>query len=181
MKNNKLVIVSSNIKKIKEYNNFGLSIKAEKGVDLPEVDGDINEIITHKALSVGINKVAEDTILEVDGKHIVDIKWKIKEMNKDASAKWIVSLGVNDGKTIKIYRGIINGDLIKSESDNILDFDPYFIPKNSELTLSQLDKIGEKNNFSARKIACENLINNNTELVINITDILKWTGNYQNS
>ncbi len=89
-----LTIVSSNPKKIKEYNEFGLHIKAESGLDLPEVDSNIDDVILYKSLDAGTNKIVEDTVLEVEGVEIVDIRWKIKEMNLDATARWMVHMSV---------------------------------------------------------------------------------------
>ena len=101
-------------------------------------------------------------------------------MNKNASAKWIVSLGLNDGEYIRVYRGIINGELVKTENVSGFGFDDYFIPEGSNLTLAKLDKKGQKSLFSARKIACENLINDKLEFKKKINKIPEWKGNYQN-
>jgi len=174
-----LVIVTSNKKKLQEYNDFGLDVTAEPGLDLPEVDSNIDDVIVYKALAAGENKIVEDTILEVDGVEVVDIRWKIKEMNVNASARWIVSLGLNDGKQIKVYRGIIEGQLVKTDDISGFGFDEYFIPNGSPYTLGQLDRQGNKALFSARKIACENLLNNNEEFVENIDNIANWVGGYQ--
>lgn len=173
-------IVSSNEKKIREYKQFGLDVNVEKGLDLPEVDGNMNDVIIYKSLLAGTNKIVEDTILEVDGVEINDIRWKIKQMNKNASAKWIVSLGLNDGEYIRVYRGIINGELVKTENVSVFGFDDYFIPEGSNLTLAKLDKKGQKSLFSARRIACENLIEDNIEFKKKIDKIPEWKGNYQN-
>ena len=176
---NELTILSSNEKKIREYNRFGLNVKAEKGLDLPEVDGDINDVIIYKSLIAGTNKIVEDTILEVDGVEVIDIRWKIKQMNKNASARWIVSLGLNDGKYIKVYRGIINGQLVKTENAEGFGFDEYFIHEGSNQTLGELDKKGLKDNFSARKFACQKLIEDNPLFKKKISEIPEWTGSYQ--
>lgn len=174
-----LKIVTSNPKKLKEYNDFGLDITAEVGKDLPEVDGSIDDVIVYKSLDAGINKIVEDTVLIVDGEEIVDIRWKIKEMNQDASARWVVSLGLNDGEVIKVYRGIIEGKLVKTDDITGFGFDEYFIPDGSEYTLGQLDRMGKKPLFSARRLVCENLLNDNFDFFIKISKISDWKGNYQ--
>lgn len=174
-----MVIVTSNKKKLKEYNDFGLDIKAEPGLDLPEVDSNIDDVIVYKSLAAGENKIVEDTILEVDGVEIVDIRWKIKEMNMNSPARWIVSLGLNDGNKITIYRGVIDGQLVKTDDITGFGFDEYFIPNGSPYTLGQLDKQGNKALFSARKIACENLLNNNVEFSVDINNISEWVGGFQ--
>ena len=172
-------IVTSNINKLKEFNRFGLPYDSEGGIDLPEVDGTIDDVIIYKSLSAGVNKIVEDTILEVDGEEIIDIRWKIKEMNKNSDAKWIVSLGLNDGTYIKVYRGITNGKLIKTDELSSFGFDNYFLPDGSDLTLGELEKIGRKDDFSSRKIACLDLVNDVPILIIKISQIPNWTGKYQ--
>lgn len=174
-----LRIVSSNPKKIKEYNEFGLHIKAESGLDLPEVDSNIDDVILYKSLDAGSNKIVEDTVLEVEGVEIVDIRWKIKEMNLDASARWIVSLGLNKDEKIKVYRGIINGKIVKKDNITGFGFDEYFIPDGSTFTLGELDRMGTKPEFSARRIAVENLIKDNSHFEKDIDKIETWKGDYQ--
>jgi len=177
--NKELFIVTSNPKKLKEYNDFGLSLKAKVGKDLPEVDSNIDDVITYKSLDAGINTIVEDTVLVVDGKEIVDIRWRIKEMNENAPATWIVSLGVNDGVKIKVYRGYINGMLVKKDDITGFGFDEYFVPYGTDLTLGELDRIGQKPEYSARKMAVENLLEDNLYFDVNINDIKEWKGNYQ--
>lgn len=177
--NKELTIVTSNPKKLKEYNDFGLNVKAETGKDLPEVDSNIDDVIVYKSLDAGINKIVEDTVLIVDGEEIVDIRWKIKEMNQDASATWVVSLGVNDGEKIKVYRGFIDGKLVKKDDITGFGFDEYFVPNGTDMTLGELDRIGRKPEFSARKIAVENLLDNNICFDVDIDKIDTWKGDYQ--
>jgi len=177
--NKELFIVTSNTKKLKEYNDFGLNIKAKPGKDLPEVDSDIDDVIIYKSLDAGINTIVEDTVLIVDGVEVVDIRWRIKEMNEDNPATWVVSLGLNDGKKIKVYRGYINGMLVKKDDITGFGFDEYFVPFGTDMTLGELDRIGKKPEYSARKIAVENLLEGNLYFDIDINDIVEWKGGYQ--
>lgn len=178
--NKELFIVTSNPKKLKEYNDFGLNVKAKTGKDLPEVDSNIDDVIVYKSLDAGVGTIVEDTVLIVDGVEVVDIRWRIKEMNeKNSFATWVVSLGVNDGKQIKVYRGFIDGKLVKKDDITGFGFDEYFVPDGTDLTLGELDRIGKKPEFSARKIAVENLLKNNICFEVDIYKIDTWKGGYQ--
>lgn len=177
--NKELVIVTSNPKKLKEYNDFGLDVKAKQGKDLPEVDSDIDDVIVYKSLDAGVGTIVEDTVLVVDGVEVVDIRWRIKEMNENAPATWIVSLGVNDGQKIKVYRGFINGMLVKKDDITGFGFDEYFVPFGTDLTLGELDRLGKKPEYSARKLAVENLLEDNLCFDADIDKIDTWKGDYQ--
>lgn len=173
------ILVTSNNSKLREFKRFGLDLSYEKGKDISEVDGTIDDVIIYKALAAGKDKIVEDTILEVDGEEIVDIRWKINQMDKEAEAKWIVSLGYNDGTNIKVYRGIIIGNLHKSDKKSEFGFDVYFTPHGSEVSLAILEEQGQKDNFSARKIACQALLKDEYILKKSINSIPEWNGNYQ--
>ena len=89
-------LVTSNELKIKEFKRFGLPFKVVKGVDLKEVDSDYITVVTHKAIEAGEGMLVEDTVLLVNGEEIVDIKWRVEEIQKlkNPEIKWITSLGI---------------------------------------------------------------------------------------
>lgn len=180
MKSTLPILVSSNENKIAEFRRFGLKFDVQKGADIKEVDGDMDEVIIHKSISAGVNKIVEDTILVIEGEEIVDIRYRINEFSKNSYAEWVVSLGYNDGVSVRVYRGVIKGRIIKTKDISGFGFDSYFIPEGSDKTLSELDKIGEKDSFSARKIAVYNLLKDKYVLKININDIKNWNGKFQN-
>jgi len=185
-------ILTSNKVKIEEIKRIvGDKIEFGEGKDLPEVDGNIDQVILYKSLEAGKDIVVEDTILALideDGniiKEIVDIKWKINELKEGQRVKWITSLGYNDGKNIKVYRGFINGVITKEHGDEGFAFDPYFIPSillksNNVKTLYELNEEGKKDDFSARKNALINLMNKEEIYSTKISEIPKWNGRYQN-
>lgn len=180
------ILLTSNENKIKEFKSIlGDKLILQKGKDLKEIDGTVDEVILYKALESGNGFIVEDTILEVDGKEIVDIRYCLdKYSKKDVEASWIVSLGYNNGNEISIYRGIIKGKLvsIKNIPDDSFGFDSYFIPKeNNEdnQSLYELNKSGLKDNYSARKLALLNLLNNIYYSKTLINSIPKWNGKYQ--
>lgn len=176
-----MVLVSSNKNKIKEFKDIlGDSLKIETGKDLDEVNGNMNQVILYKSFDAGKGYIVEDTILKIDGKEVVDIKWNQEDKLKNASqAEWIVSLGYNDGKNIYISRGIIKGT-IQQSNDVGFGFDPYFIPNGSDKSLHQLNEEGKKDLFSARKEALLKFKNNDFEIVQDIKKLQPWQGSYQN-
>jgi len=176
-----MILKTSNKSKMAEFKRIlGDKLVIEPGIDLPEVDGNKDEVIIYKSLEAGKNIIVEDTILLLDGKEVVDIKWNQEDKLKNTKvATWITSIGYNDGEQIHVYRGIINGIVVEPKVPGFA-FDPYFLPDGSDLTLSELDKVGRKEEFSARKIALINLVKNRSEFSIDISKIKPWTGKYQN-
>jgi len=178
-------LVSSNQTKLNEFKRIIPSITATEGKDLKEVQGTPEEVIIYKAIEAGKDCVVEDTILIIDGEEVIDIKWKIQELQKINSRKctpvsWQVLLGFNTGKTIEIYRGIVNGIIIPDSLDQGYGFDPYFLPDGSDVTLAVLESVGGKDRFSARRNALINLKSRRFIKTISIKDVPIWTGNYQN-
>lgn len=179
------ILSTSNQNKIEEFESIlGNSLTIQKGKDLKEVAGTVDEVIIYKALAAGKDFIVEDTILEVEGKEVVDIRYCIEKYSKkEIAAKWIVSLGYNNGTEIIIYRGIIEGKLISVDCipQDSFGFDSYFIPliNNNDKTLYQLKKVGLKDTYSARRIALMNLIKNDYVTKKLIKNIPAWNGAYQ--
>jgi len=193
----KKIIYTSNKDKIEEFKSIlGNDIEVQKGPNLREIDANPFRIAEDKALQLGKGSIAEDTVLEVDGEVDVKIKEAIqKYKGKDCPAKWIVTLGLNTGVEIKLYRGVIEGVLkpIDEIPEDSFGFDAYFVPKDlidphvddtnypiAGLTLYELKKAGLKNVFSARREALTNLMNDNPCMEPRmIKNIPKWEGEYQ--
>lgn len=179
-----MIIVSSNKTKIKEIQSYlGDSIQIESGKDLSEVLGNIDEVITYKALDAGDGFVVEDTILLINGEEIVDIRWKLNQLEEGDEATWITSIGYNHNGKITVFRGYQKGLITKNQGTDGFAFDPYFIPielvdSYNALTLTQLGE--KKANYSARVFALQNLVKNCHVFEVDIKDIPAWTGKYQN-
>ena len=174
-----MTFTTSNKQKIKEIKRILPNVNIIDGIDLPEVAGTFQEVIIYKALDAGKGFVVEDTILEVDGKEIVDIKWNQEDkLKKCKNVCWRVSLGYNDGETIKVWTGITNGIIVEPTIDGY-GFDPYILPDGYEITVAQLDKENRKDEVSPRKKALINFKNRKPDFEIVIKNIPKWTGNYQ--
>jgi len=176
-----MYLVSSNDKKLAEFRRLGLDIQIKKGLDLKEVQGTPDQVILYKALDAGKDMVVEDTILVIDGEEVVDIRWKLNQIKTAKDAQWVVSLGYNDGEHIHVYRGVITGTLVKTDNapSDAFGFDPFFIPNGSYRTLYDLNHIGKKDQFSARRIAAKELLDSRPVLRMKISDIPVWNGEYQ--
>jgi inosine/xanthosine triphosphate pyrophosphatase family protein len=174
-----MILVSSNEDKIREFRKIlGNSLKIEKGKDLKEVDSTIDNVIKYKSLDAGKDRIVEDSVLTIDGKPVVDIRWQ-KDFQKwyGKPSEFIVSLGYNDGKNIYIYRGILKGKIVEPKIKGGFAFDPYFQPNGSNKTLA--DKT-TKEKYNPRKIAIQNLKNNKYIKKYPVKTIKTWRGRWQN-
>jgi XTP/dITP diphosphohydrolase len=64
----------------------------------------------------------------------------------------------NDGTSLKLFEGKINGRISTKISKGGWGFDPIFIPKKSNISLGKLQTKLEKNKYSHRRIALEKFI-----------------------
>lgn len=191
-----MIFSTSNKTKIEEFKKYIPALKFINGPDIKEVAGDYLDVIIYKSKDMGPGFLVEDTILIVNGIEVVDIKWKIDELKENDKAKWITTLAFNDGQEISVYKGSIDGVITKKKGSEGFAFDPYFIPielmnKNmldfdinydlQGLTLAELDNLGFKYLFSARKKAIDNLKKNKSLFIKKLKEIPEWTGSYQNS
>lgn len=178
-------LVSSNKFKLKEFKRFGLDIDIQEGLDLKEVLGTSKEVVIYKAIEAGENLLVEDTILEVDGVEIVDIRKKINQISqfKGKEAIWRVSLACLVNGEVLYSTASVKGEIKEPQTDpeKAFGFDPYFYPKHDmNLSLHSLELSGLKDSFSARKMAIGNFLNQKENFEkISINSIPKWTGEYQ--
>jgi inosine/xanthosine triphosphate pyrophosphatase family protein len=174
---------SSNGKRL-EYQSFGLSIPIITIEDIQEVQGTDLEVITYKAISVGENILIEDTSLDIEGFSVgVNIKWLTKEIHENPiyngkKAYWRVFLAVIQKGKLYITKSEVIGTIDQSKKSitGAFGFDDVFIPTGSTLTLMELGN--NKINYSARKLALDNLLSG-IVLIKDIKEIPNWTGSYQ--
>lgn len=179
-----MIITTSSKEKIREIKELFPTIEVQEGDDILEVFGTIDEVITYKALKVNPGYIVEDTILNIDGKDIIDIKYKMDILKENMKVNWIVSLGYHTkyGK-IKVYRGEVEGIITLPDiiPENSYKFDCMFKPLETGLdkTLHELKLEKKKNKYSPRYKALENLVKDNFIFEKDISDIPEWNGKYQ--
>lgn len=167
-----------------EYQSFGLSIPIIKIADIQEVQGTDLDVIIHKAISVGENILIEDTSLEIENCSVgVNIKWLTKEIHDNPiyngkKAYWRVFLAVIQNGKLYIAKAEVIGSIDQSKKSitGAFGFDDVFIPMGSNLTLMELGN--NKINYSARKIAIDNLLSGYV-IIKDVKEIPEWTGDYQ--
>lgn len=175
-----MIFVTSNENKIREIKSILPNAKVEKGRDLSEVDGTPLQVVVYKAIDAGKDRVVDDTILIINGKPVVDIRWRIDNgtLKPGSKVTWITSFGYNTGTAIKVYRGILKGT-ITNPKGNGFGFDPYLLPDGYKETVAQLDELGRKNEVSPRYKALMNLKHDKYFKKFKIEDIPEWKGKYQ--
>lgn len=182
---NKLSLVTSNKNKLAEYNSYNNDGKLQmlKGADLPEVESeDPLTVIIYKSKLAGNNTIVEDTSFDVEGANVgTNVRWLMDSISKyeGRKAEWIVKLAVNYNENIYVYDGKIKGIISSSKGKEGFGFDPIFIPNGTHKTLSELSFEGNKDDYSARKQAFNNLLLNFNPKVYKIKDIPEWLGEYQ--
>jgi len=182
-------LVTSNRKKLREFQRFGLEIDIQEGLDLKEVNGTPEEVVIYKAIEAGEGLMVEDTILIIDGIEIVDIRDRINELplflNKKAT--WKVSIACLIGDEVLYSTSEIKGVIGNPTHDltNSFGFDPFLYvfcpPFKKYLSLSALEDLNLKDEYSARKNCINDFIEKkNSFKSISLAAIPKWTGSYQN-
>lgn len=178
-----LKLVTSNDHKLKEYQRFGVkNITIERGRDIDEVDSDELTVVLYKALDAGKQRVVEDSSLTVEGADIgVNIRWMVDQLDTLAGrvAIWKVYLGYNDGESIHIYADEVRGVLIQTDKRDGFGFDNFFQPEGLDITLHELELLGKKDEYSARKKALTNFNVGRAIASYKISEVPKWDGKYQ--
>lgn len=188
-------LVTSNEHKLREFQRMGLSdISIEKGRDLREVASpDIATVALYKSLEAGPGTIIEDTAFNLlrpqAGWIGTDIKWNLDNIKKydREKAVWTVCLAKNDGTYITLYKGYVFGYIVqKDDNPTAFGFDSCFVPYDQYgfYTLHELEQMGKKDEYSARKRAVDLLLTNE-EFHDNVSFhavklIPAWTGKYQN-
>jgi len=181
-----MILKSSNTHKIKEFQRLliGKNIIIQKGEDIKEVLGNKDEVIIYKTLAAGNNVLVEDSVLIIDGKEEVEIRWKWKNLKTNSLIKIIISIGLLKNNKVYVYRGELEAIVDRSKGMNGVAFEPFIIPLEhnpNKLTFTELMKVINKDLFDPRAKAVKNLLNNNPAFIIDVKDIPTWNGKYQNS
>jgi len=172
----KLNLVSGNTNKIKEIkrilgNQFEIITHQ---LDLPEIQGSIEEIATAKCLeALKYIDPLEPVIVEdtgigfdaLDGLPGPYIKWFLKKLginglvkmlspysNKGATGTCVCACYFPETKEIKLFTGETHGTIVEPRGDQLFGFDPIFQPDGYDQTYGELDE-SIKNTISHRYLA----------------------------
>lgn len=182
-----LRLITSNQFKLKEFRRLlnDPDITIESGLDLREVKTDNpHTVIIYKCLEAGEGCIVEDTVLEVDGIMHTDIKFQLDMLEKshgNHSLRWTTTIGVYENGKISIYQGVVVGSykpILKVPVD-AFGFDAWFVPDNQKYSLYELEERGIKDEYSARKLACDKMLAKSPVLEVDANKISQWSGEYQ--
>lgn len=186
-----MFLITSNASKRAEFESLGLNIDIRSGMDIKEVDADHETVAIYKALEAGIGAVIDDTILTFNGEEVVDVRWRISELVKQARQdqpiiEWVVLLAHNTGDAINLYKGLVECEIdytvdVDHPPSDSFAFDPFLRPKGKCLNFYDLQGKGIKLQHSPRGLAIKAMVNGQVHRVQKIADIPAWTGAYQNS
>jgi inosine/xanthosine triphosphate pyrophosphatase family protein len=180
-----MILVTSNSSKRREFERFKIpGLIIQEGPDIREIVSTPDQIIVHKAIDAGEGRVVEDAIIVVDGVPIIDVKWQIEAILKGkypvgTKIDWQVRLGVVREGRVDTFFGVTEGTICDATEDGF-GIDPVLLVNGTGKTLARLDKEGDKDPISARRLAVENLITGNVAFSINAADVKLWVGAYQN-
>lgn len=184
-------LVTSNARKIAEIKAAGFPYEIVDGDDIPEIQhDDPNIVAAYKAIDAGPIKLVEDTVLFINGKAIVDIKFKEEEMTDyiGFDAVWRVTFAYSDERYVYLFIGETEGQMVEpnERSPKSFGFNPYFKPKHHSKTLAEmLGNYGSFNDatqyikISARVKALHRFIKKEPTMTISTFDLPEWEGEYQ--
>ena len=170
-----LVVVTSNSGKLQEINEILGTNHKVSTIDIPEIQSlDRSQVIASKAKAAyqKIKKpvLVTDVSLEIGslgGLPGPFVKFFLKTLGAEKTASLIKgkntktkvtdAIAIYDGKTLKIFKGIVYGHLVpKSRGKHGFGFDFVFIPLGHTKTYSQMSP-AEKNKISHRALALKKL------------------------
>jgi len=175
-----IIMLTSNVGKLREFQLQFPMMDCEKGRDILEVMGTPEEVILYKSIEAGKGYAVEDTILTVNGVEQVDIKYtRDKVVKQGDKLEWITNVGFNDGNTIFIFSGITKGtaDLTRRDKRPEFAFEDFFIPEGSNRTLVELGP--NKILHSARTDAVTKMLEGKVDASFEIKEVPVWAGTYQ--
>lgn len=184
-------LVTSNWQKLEEYRSYGLPFEVREGIDIKEVESDSLTVAIYKALAAGEGAMVEDSVLMIDGKEAIDIRWRVQELVEQMQAnnsdiQWLVTLAHYKGDAIYMYRGVLECEIVQDiDFDNVPEdafaFDPFLSPKGLNVSLYELGKRGEKDLHSPRFKAVKAFLEKDYFMSITVDSVPEWKGAYQNS
>lgn len=175
MKLSDLVVITSNEGKLAEINAILGTDHKVSSIDIPEIQSlNLDEVITAKAKAAyaKIKKpvLVTDVSLEIESLsglpgpfvkfflHTLGTEGTVALLKgKNTRTKAIEAEALYDGKTLKIFKGTMNGTLIsKDRGTNGFGFDKVFIPDGYKQTIAEMTP-DLKNKISHRARALRKL------------------------
>lgn len=165
-----ITFVTGNANKLKEVQALLGADVTNKNVDLEEVQGSYEHIISHKALAAAEDikgpVMVEDTALEFGafGQELPGpyIKWFLKQLhpeglvkllagfeNKSATAVCTVGYCEGPGAPVRIFQGRTQGSAVTPRGPQTFGWDCIFEPEGYNQTYAEMPK-DEKNKISHR-------------------------------
>ena len=175
-------LMTSNAEKLAEFARFGIAgLSFAEGPDIEEVDGTPDEVVVHKSIASGAMTIVEDSIVLIEGRPMVDIRWKLDELAHlvGMSIDFEVRLGVNDGTAVCVFLGRTSGRIVMPRGRDGFGFDPFFEVDDLGLTLAELASDGMKDASSPRFAAVRQLLCWQPEFTTSIAEVPVWRGPMQ--
>lgn len=177
-------LATSNPHKLAEYRRLGLDAEMlGTAPDLPEPDCGFMEVSLRKAIACGPWSVAEDTALEIEGADVgANVRWLLDRVGEfvGRKARFCVALSSFDGETAKCYTGAVEGLICEPQGQSGFGFDACFAPDGAGgLSLARLEELGRKDEFSARKRACDAFAAGLCSQSAAASELGTWTGAMQ--
>uniref|UniRef100_A0A0K8TSK0 Inosine triphosphate pyrophosphatase n=1 Tax=Tabanus bromius TaxID=304241 RepID=A0A0K8TSK0_TABBR len=176
-----ITFVTGNVKKLEELvailgTDFPRQVVSKK-IDLPELQGEIDEICVKKcqeaARQIGGPVIIEDTCLcfnALKGLPGPYIKWFLEKLGpeglhqmlegwEDKSAQAVCTLAYSAGvnEEVILFQGRTDGDIVSPRGPRDFGWDPCFQPKGYQQTYAEMPK-SEKNKISHRYRAIAKMI-----------------------
>merc|ERR1711865_987057 len=172
---------TSNKNKLAEFNRLfgasGISVDSTK-IDLKEIDGEMLQVVCHKATCAGEGVLIQDTSLDVEGADVgVNVRWLMDNIgdHEGKKATWRVLLGVMQNGRVMVYEGITEGQITAPVGDSNFGFDPVFKPAGSNKTLAQ----EKPDSVSARARAIGALVAGEHKCIMEPLRTEDWKGAWQ--
>ncbi|CAH1188784.1 unnamed protein product [Phyllotreta striolata] len=176
-----ITFVTGNAKKLEEVvqilgGDFPRQLVSKK-LDLPELQGDIDDISTLKAKEayrqIGGPVIVEDTALcfqSLKGLPGPYVKWFLEKLGpeglhrmlhgyEDKSARAVCTFAYHagqDGDEVVLFQGVTEGCIVSPRGPRDFGWDPCFQPKGYDVTYAEMDK-SEKNKISHRYKALDEM------------------------
>lgn len=170
---------TSNLGKYEEFkqlfSHYGANLEATH-LDLKEIVADPITVVAHKASQLSDNIIVDDTALEIENAEVgINVRWLLDHLPQyiNHKATWTVLLAYRQKDLIYIYKGTVEGTIVKPRGINGFGFDPVFMPDGAKQTLAE----AKPDAVNARAKAVEDLLQGKIHTTSPV--ITSWNGKWQ--